>query len=596
LNPFTGALKYLPVYKKYTGNRLYYLFMFTTIVAIFEGIGITMLMPMLGLLENSGPPQNRAAIIIHKFLVFIGIQDSILAILVLIALTFILKGIFVFSEGAYRGFLQAQLLKELKSKMYTSYQKMDYQYYLQKNTGHFINIMNEQINRFVGSFINYSVTLSNMVMGVSYLAFAFFISWKLALLVFLVGAITIGLFRYINVRVQQISRQNAEEMGQLNKLVIQAIQSFKYLISTNKMKQTGGNVLDSVIKLAEYQKRIQIMQALAQSVREPLSVIFVLSILAVQVGIMGLQLAPIFVLLLLFYRSIGYFMSIQATWQTTLDLIGSVEMVNNEFIILDQNHESEGTQVISTFNNNIELREVSFRYKSDSNKILNNLSLNIRANNTIAIIGESGSGKSTLVDLITLLLKPESGSVIIDGFSGEKVNLASWRKQIGYVSQEAVMFDDTIANNISLWNKSNKDNELEKKIEEVARKANIDTFIKSQPDKYNSIIGDRGVRLSGGQRQRLFIARELYKNPNLLILDEATSSLDSNSERYIKKSIDDLKGTMTVIIIAHRLSTIRDVDYIYVLKNGRVIEQGTYNELKESPKSQFKNMIKMQKI
>jgi subfamily B ATP-binding cassette protein MsbA len=473
---------------------------------------------------------------------------------------------------------------------------MDYQYYLQKNTGHFINIMNEQINRFVGSFINYSVTLSNMVMGVSYLAFAFFISWKLALLVFLVGAITIGLFRYINIRVQQISRQNAEEMGQLNKLVIQAIQSFKYLISTNKMKQTGGNVLDSVIKLAEYQKRIQIMQALAQSVREPLSVIFVLSILAVQVGIMGLQLAPIFVLLLLFYRSIGYFMSIQTTWQTTLDLIGSVEMVNNEFIILDQNHESEGTQVISTFNNNIELREVSFRYKSDSNKILNNLSLNIRANNTIAIIGESGSGKSTLVDLITLLLKPESGSVIIDGFSGEKVNLASWRKQIGYVSQEAVMFDDTIANNISLWNKSNKDNELEKKIEEVARKANIDTFINSQPDKYNSIIGDRGVRLSGGQRQRLFIARELYKNPNLLILDEATSSLDSNSERYIKKSIDDLKGTMTVIIIAHRLSTIRDVDYIYVLKNGRVIEQGTYNELKESPKSQFKNMIEMQKI
>ncbi|MEX0770576.1 MAG: ATP-binding cassette domain-containing protein, partial [Balneolaceae bacterium] len=159
------------------------------------------------------------------------------------------------------------------------------------------------------------------------------------------------------------------------------------------------------------------------------------------------------------------------------------------------------------------------------------------------------------------------------------------------------IFDDTIANNICLWKGDyEKDESVRQRIHEAAKRAYATPFIKKLPDLYHTMIGDRGVRLSGGQRQRLFIARELYKNPNLLILDEATSALDTESERFIQKSIDALKGSMTVVIIAHRLSTIKNADYIYVLDDGKVIEQGTYEDLVQDGNTRFRQMVEMQSL
>jgi subfamily B ATP-binding cassette protein MsbA len=173
----------------------------------------------------------------------------------------------------------------------------------------------------------------------------------------------------------------------------------------------------------------------------------------------------------------------------------------------------------------------------------------------------------------------------------------SWRSQVGYVSQETVVFDDTVANNISLWDgEYANDSELRRRIQEAARKAHAHHFIEDLPDGYETVVGDRGVRLSGGQRQRLFVARELFKHPNLLLLDEATSALDTESERYIQQSIDDLQGEVTVVIIAHRLSTIKNVDYVYVLDEGRVIEQGSYDELRGHEASRFREMVEMQSL
>jgi len=208
---------------------------------------------------------------------------------------------------------------------------------------------------------------------------------------------------------------------------------------------------------------------------------------------------------------------------------------------------------------------------------LEDISMHINAKKSIAIVGESGSGKSTLVDLIALLHTPTNGKIFIDGTNGNDISKHSWRSQLGYVSQETIIFDDTIANNICMWSGDYiNDKNLFTKIRKAANQANILDFIDSLDDGFNSLVGDRGVLLSGGQRQRLFVARELFRNPNLLILDEATSALDSESEKEIQKSIDNLKGEITVIAIAHRLSTIKNVDLIYVLKDGRIIESGSY--------------------
>lgn len=215
----------------------------------------------------------------------------------------------------------------------------------------------------------------------------------------------------------------------------------------------------------------------------------------------------------------------------------------------------------------------------------------------VAFVGESGAGKSTLIDTLTLLLRPKKGNVFIDGLNAVEIDKDSWRSQIGYVSQETVVFDDTIANNICLWKGDyRKDENVRKRVEEAAKRAYAHRFIETLQDGYETTVGDRGVRLSGGQRQRLFIARELYKNPKLLILDEATSSLDTESERYIQKSIDSLKGSMTVVIIAHRLSTIKNADLIYVLDDGEIIEQGSYDELSNDEKSRFSKMVAIQSL
>jgi len=210
-------------------------------------------------------------------------------------------------------------------------------------------------------------------------------------------------------------------------------------------------------------------------------------------------------------------------------------------------------------------------------------------------MGLPGSGKTTLADIITLTHKYNSGNMYIDGISANKIKKSSWSSQIGYVSQETLIFDDTIANNITMWQDRMENNKkIEEDIRDAAKQANILEFINSLPDGFNTVVGDRGILLSGGQKQRIFIARELYRKPNLLILDEATSSLDSESEKSIQESIELLKGKITVIIIAHRLSTIKKVDKIYLIDKGKIIEQGSYDELKNNNNSKFSKLASLQ--
>jgi ABC-type multidrug transport system fused ATPase/permease subunit len=316
-----------------------------------------------------------------------------------------------------------------------------------------------------------------------------------------------------------------------------------------------------------------------------------------QVAIFNDPIAPLFVSILLFHRGMQAMIGIQGSLQNVMNMIGSVEMVVDEFDAVNTHQESNGTQTIPALSKGIEFRNVCFAYDEEDGDVLHDINITVPANTTIALVGESGAGKSTLVDMMTLMLRPRTGDIRIDDVPGSEADLASWRSQIGYVSQETVVFDDTIANNISLW-KGDYENDPEhrERVEQAARDAYAHHFIEDLPNGYQTVVGDRGVRLSGGQRQRLFVARELFKQPNLLLLDEATSALDTESERYIQQSIDDLQGEVTVVIIAHRLSTIKNVDYIYVLDEGRVIEQGSYDELRGHEESRFREMVEMQSL
>jgi ABC-type multidrug transport system fused ATPase/permease subunit len=591
-------VRYLRIYRRYIGRRIYLVFFLTGLTALTQGFGITLLLPLLRASQSgSAEDMSTAEEVLYDVLGWMGIADSLPGILAFIALVFVGKGALQFAKGGYVGYLQARLLRELKTKLFDAYSQMDYRYYIRQNAGHFINVINQQVNQFFSSFSTFTNFLTKLVTTLSYFGFAFAIAWRFALMALGVGIGLLVLFRYLNAYVRQLSRKRSAEISELNKLLVQSLQAFKYIVGTNQTAHLRSGVLGSVKRLTSYIFKQNIAGAFTSALKEPVSVLLITGLIALQVMVFNEPVAPIFVALLLFHRGMQSMMSIQSSWQNTMNQIGAVEMVTDEFEAVTRHEEPEGPRTVEALREGIEFRNVSFAYNEEDGDVLHDINIDVPVNQTVALVGESGAGKSTLVDMMTLMLKPRTGTISIDGVPHDEINLASWRDQIGYVSQETVVFDDTVANNISLWQgEIDDDPALRERVIDAAKRAHAHHFIKDLPNGYRTIVGDRGVRLSGGQRQRLFVARELFKQPNLLLLDEATSDLDTASEQHIQDSIDALKGEVTVVIIAHRLSTVKNADRVYVLDKGCVVEDGSYHELRMRENGQFREMVEMQSL
>ena len=255
----------------------------------------------------------------------------------------------------------------------------------------------------------------------------------------------------------------------------------------------------------------------------------------------------------------------------------------------DQNYIPEIT--LKPFSQDITMENIRFKYEGTDQTTIDNLNVRIEKGTTVAFVGATGSGKTTLVNLIVGLFLPREGALKIDGVKITESNVRAWNRQIGYVPQDVFMFDDTIARNIAI---GFDDEEIDmNRIEEVARLANIHDFIFEElPDRYQNVIGDRGVRLSGGQKQRLGLARALYGKPEVLILDEATSALDNITENAVIESLKEATNSLTVIIIAHRLSTVKHADCIYLLKDGKIIAEGPYETLLDTSEI-FREMVQL---
>jgi len=572
----------------------------TLISSLLEGIGILFAMPLIQGIETSDgdiSSDNKIIILLRSFLILLGINYTVINLLITIAIIFLFKGFVSFATMYYNSFLRSQLLFTLKKKLFDGYTSMTYEYYSKRDTGHFVNIINGQIEGVMYGYQDLVRFVIQIFSASVYLVFAFIVAWRFGIIVVILGGFLLLSFRFINRRVQKISRLKSGEGSYLNHMIIQILYSYKYLSSTSQVKILRDKVLSSISRLVNYQFKTDSASGLMQVAQEPIAICFVCILMITQIAYFDQPLGPILISILMFYRAFGAMMIMQSNLQNTFSYSGNFEMVYNEFTSLSKNREINGHLKVKSFNHSLKLLDVNYSYENNSDNVLNNLNITINVNTTIALIGESGSGKSTLVDIITLVLKPNSGLILVDGINAKDIDLDSWRKQIGYVSQEAVIFDDTIANNICLNTKeSERDKVFIEKIIYAAKLADLDDFINTLPSGYSTVVGERGVRLSGGQRQRLFIAREIFRNPRVLILDEATSALDSESELSIQKSIDKLKGKVTVIIIAHRLSTIKNVDYVYLLHKGSIIEHGSYEQLKNLKTSKLNKLIDLQNI
>ncbi|MDP3035738.1 MAG: ATP-binding cassette domain-containing protein, partial [Methanobacteriaceae archaeon] len=291
--------------------------------------------------------------------------------------------------------------------------------------------------------------------------------------------------------------------------------------------------------------------------------------------------AELLILLFLFMRIIPRFSTIQRSYQYFINMLPAFVNVINLKRECEIASESELETGDLVFEKEIQFKDVSFSYQDALN--IKNLDLKINKKQTTALVGLSGAGKSTTADLVMGLLRPDKGQIAIDGVELE--NFASWRNQIGYVAQDTFLFNDTIRNNLLL----SRNDATEEELKKVLKISSAD-FVFDLPDGLDTIIGDRGVRLSGGERQRLALARALLRRPSLLIMDEATSNLDSKNEKKILNSIEKLHGNLTILMIAHRFSTIENADVIYLMENGHIVEEGSWEEFNEK-KGKFKELF-----
>jgi subfamily B ATP-binding cassette protein MsbA len=268
--------------------------------------------------------------------------------------------------------------------------------------------------------------------------------------------------------------------------------------------------------------------------------------------------------------------------------INSVTSLTNEMAALQEVH---GPVSFKAIQDKIELKDVTLAY--DSLRVLDGISIELSKKSTIALVGESGAGKTTLANMIAGLIRPDTGELYIDGIPMQQYNLNTYRDKVGYISQEPVVFNDTIFNNITFWAEPTPENI--NRFNNVLRMASLISYVESLPEKELTRLGDNGILISGGQRQRISIARELFKDTEVLIFDEATSALDSETEKIIQENIEQLRGTYTIVLIAHRLSTIKEADTIYLLEKGKVTASGSFDEMVHKS-TRFKKMVSLQGI
>tara|TARA_B100001964_G_scaffold230726_1_gene284552 strand:- start:30 stop:1445 length:1416 start_codon:yes stop_codon:yes gene_type:complete len=471
---------------------------------------------------------------------------------------------------------------------------MKYSYYTNTSIGYLNNLVTLEVGRGIGALQRYIDVINGIVFIFIYISFAVIVNYRITILVLVLSLLIFVMLRGLSRISRKLSILVSETNAKIQSLLIQTIYNFKYLKATDGFTHIFNYLFKNIEKNYIYQFKSSVLTAVTSSIIEPITVLLLSGLVLYYVGYQGETITEIFVLLIFFYKAFTNIIRFQTLWQGFNAKIGGLETIRKADIILDKNVEVSGVKHIECLNKAIELRNVNYSY--DSRQVLFNINLSIPKNKSIGIVGESGAGKTTLFDVFSGLLVPQTGRVCIDEIDYKELDLACLRNLIGYITQEPVIFNDTIANNISLWECDMRGLTCIERMKNSAILANCADFISDTEKGYETIIGDKGVKLSGGQRQRIAIARELFKQPEIIIFDEATSSLDTESEMLIQQSINSMKGTQTIVIISHRLSTIRDCDYIYVLKKGCIIEEGSFNKLYRDEKSSFYNMCQAQNL
>lgn len=507
-----------------------------------------------------------------------------------------------FKTGAYFGGsallmpLRTGIIRDIRNDIYNKVLRLPLSFFSEERKGDILTRVSTDVNEIdasIGSSLD--TLIKNPILIVVYMGMLVALSWQLTLFTLLVVpilAVAIGKIGK-SLKASSILQQTklSDSISQFEE-TLGGLRIIKAFIAEKKMQERFEKVNEEFRDIAN---KVAIRQSAAHPVSEFLGTVMIVIVLwfggyLIFSGQSNLDGGVFIYYLVILYSTLQPLKDISKAGYAVQKGLASMERINK--ILGAENNIKEIANPIEAENLNdcIELKDVSFSYDG-SREILHNINLNVKKGETIALVGQSGSGKSTLVDLIPRFHDVTSGEIDIDGKDIRNMSLQSLRGLIGNVNQEAILFNDTIFNNIAFG----VDNATQEQIEAAAKIANAHDFIMEMENGYQTNVGDRGGRLSGGQRQRISIARAILKNPPILILDEATSALDTESERLVQDALEKLMKTRTTIAIAHRLSTIKNANTIYVLHEGKIVESGSHEELIEKG-GYYKKLNDMQSL
>ena len=584
---------HLRLFYQYAGWRLLLLFVVTSTSGLLEALGIVTLLPILNLAFGDKPddPVSQA---ITGAVERLGIEPGITNLLILLAAIFVVRGLAMFAHLYVTGRTVITVRRNAQITLLKAIGAMSFLFYTRKTTGGFTNLLMIEVNRFSSSLRAFCKMGVSVIHALFYVPAAVAIDAELTLILAVVGSVSIVALRTVTRRTGVASLRMSELYDSLNARLIQFVHSFPYLKATASLVPLSRAVMGNIGDLAGQEMKIAFNTSLVAAVKEPIAVVALCAYLFYQLVLSEGSMAEVMVLAVLLYRLLIQLLNIPPEYNNFNGTVGGVFAVRRWGEELELNRERKHGRPIPDLARRITFRDVSFQHGERG--VLHHVDLTIEPNQTIGIVGESGAGKTTFFNLLTGLLDASSGEIAVGGESYAVLDKAQLRRHIGYVPQDPVVLNDTVANNIAFWRCDPRDPDCRRRIAAAAEAAGCSEFIADLDSGLDTVLGERGLTLSGGQRQRIAIARELFKEPQLLIFDEATSSLDAETERYVQERIDRMKGQRTILIIAHRISTIRRCDRIYVFSKGRLVEQGGFQELYDRPGSQFRGMCDNQGV
>ena len=604
-NYFNRIFKYTIPYKKF-----FLLNIFANIFyALFGTLSMISLFPMLKVLFNQtesltikpvwigvGDIANYAESYLNYFVTIKkaeGSNDVLIFMVSIIIITFLLKNIFNYLSMFFITFLKNGVIKDFRNDIYNKIIKLSMSYYSEKKKGDIVARISSDVLEIDNSFLSvFELIIKEPLMILFTLISMYLISPELTGFVLIFIPLSAFFISIVGKSLKRKSLKVQKEQGLFISLVDETLNGLKIVKIFNAENAFSKKFSESTKRLYKFSNSVINRKNLASPLSEFLGICSITAILWYG-GMMVLKENSLDASTFLVYLGLAYniLTPAKALSKASYKVRKAYGAAERVFQIIDDKRylKSSNDIYLDNFNSSIDFENVSFAYENE--EVIKNLSFKIRKGETIALVGQSGSGKSTIANLISRFYDISDGKIKVDGKNIKEINLTSLRKLIGLVTQDSILFNDSIKNNLLIGNESANDED----IIEALKIANAWEFVKDLPNTIDANIGDSGNKLSGGQKQRISIARAVLKNPPIMLLDEATSALDSESEHLVQIALDNVMKNKTSLVIAHRLSTVQNADNIIVLEKGKVIESGKHKELM-TKEGVYSNLVRMQTI